>query len=174
MNRNLAGWLVPVLVLAVVLPVGSCRRSSAPGERSGRGARGAAPARTVEPTIATTSPEPAAVAPAERPVPRVAGEIYLRERIALPGDATVLVRAVRRDPGGPEVIASIKRAAPRHPPIPFELTCDPADVNGAAEIVLEAEIVRKGRIVFSTPAPVRVLEDGRPTVGVKLLLRRTG
>jgi uncharacterized lipoprotein YbaY len=173
MDRKLAVWVVVAMTSAAVLSAGACRPSDVSGKPSGRATRGAEPARTPEPTIATTSPERTPAVPTPAPVPRVTGEIYLRERVALPAGTLVRIRAVRLDPGGSRtVVASFERAAPKHPPIAFELVCDPDDVAGAAEIDLEAEILRGERAVFRTPAPVPVLIGGHPTLGVKLVLRR--
>jgi uncharacterized lipoprotein YbaY len=86
------------------------------------------------------------------------------------------VRVVGLGGGGATtgVVAAVQFQAPRHIPIPFEVVCDPAQIDEGASYGLEAEIVRGKAAVFTTASPVPVLAGGLPTTGVKLLLRRTG
>jgi putative lipoprotein len=162
-------WLVLAMLLAAAT---ACQRAGGPGGRavatpSAPGGGLAGPA-TVQPTSATPTPTP-------RPLTAVSGDIFYRERIALPPDATVQVRVVRlgRPGAGRTVVAEQSFAAPRRVPIPFELECDPQALEARAAYGLEATISRRGKVEFATVEPVPVLAGGLSTRGLKILVRRT-
>lgn len=113
--------------------------------------------------------------PTPRPLPVVSGDIFYRERIVLPPDATVRVRVIRLGSrGAPRpVIAELAFAAPRRVPIPFKLECDPQALEPGASYGLEASISRRGTVEFATVEPAPVLAGGLPTSGLKILVRRT-
>jgi putative lipoprotein len=153
----------------------ACGRPGGPGGRAGAGATPTAPASaiggpaTAQPTaVGTPTPTP-------RPLPVVSGDIFYRERIVLPPDATVQVRVIRLGSrGAPRpVIAELAFAAPRRVPIPFKLECDPQALEPGASYGLEASISRRGTVEFATVEPVPVLAGGLPTSGLKILVRRT-
>jgi len=109
------------------------------------------------------------------PLPVVSGDIFYRERIVLPPDATVQVRVVRLGSrgGSRPVVAELAFAAPRRLPIPFKLECDLQALEPGASYGLEASISRRGMVEFATVEPVPVLAGGLPTSGLKILVRRT-
>jgi putative lipoprotein len=104
----------------------------------------------------------------------VSGDIFYRERMVLPPDATVRLRVVRLGPkGAPRpVIAEQSFAAPRRVPIPFKLECDPQALVADAAHGLEVSISRRGKVEFATVEPAPVLAGGLPTTGLKILVRR--
>jgi putative lipoprotein len=165
-----AGRLWPVLVM-LLAAAAACQRAGGPG---GRGALGQTPT-----TATLLPPAPPAVVgsptPTPRPLPVVSGDIFYRERIVLPSDATVRVRVVRLGPrGAPRpVIAELAFPPPRRVPIPFSLSCDPDALEPGAEYGLEASIARRGKVALATVEPVPVLAGGRPSPGLKVLVRRT-
>ena len=162
-------WLVLAIVVAAAP---ACRRDSGSGGRTG--ATPAAPGAAGD-GAATAQLPAAAPTPTPRPLPAVSGDIFYRERIALPPDATVQVRVVSlgRPGAARTVVAEQSFAAPRRVPIPFKLECDPQALQPGAAYGLEATISRRGKVEFATVEPVPVLDGGRPTSGLKVLLRRT-
>ena len=160
-------------VAMLVAAAAACGRAGGPG--GGAGATPTAPASaiggpaTAPPTaVGTPTPTP-------RPLPVVSGDIFYRERIVLPPDATVRVRVIRLGPrGAPRpVIAELAFAAPRRVPIPFKLDCDPQALEPGATYGLEVSISRRGKVEFATVEPAPVLAGGLPTTGLKILVRRT-
>lgn len=169
MTGKRRNWLWPALVLLLVASA-ACQRA---------GGRGGA-ATTPTPTAARGFPptQPVVVGsptPTPRPLPVVSGDIFYRERIVLPSDATVRVRVVRLDQrGAPRpVIAELAFAPPRRVPIPFTVACDPGSLEPDAAYGVEVSISRRGKVEFATAEPVPVLADGRPSAGLKILVRRT-
>ena len=162
-------WLWLALVVLLVAAA-ACQRAG------GRGGAAATPTPTAAGGLAPA--QPAAVGsptPTPRPLPVVSGDIFYRERIVLPSDATVRVRVVRlgqRSAPRP-VIAELAFPAPRRVPIPFTLECDPSSLEPGAAYGLEVSISRRGKVEFATAEPVPVLAGGRPSPGLKVLVRRT-
>ena len=168
MTGNRGTWLWPALVLLVVASA-ACQRAG------GRGGAAATPSPTAAAALAPTQPVVGSPTPTPRPLPVVSGDIFYRERLVLPSDATVRVRVVRlgqRSASRP-VIAELAFPAPRRIPIPFTLECDPSSLEPGAAYGLEVSISRRGKVEFATAEPVPVLAGGRPSPGLKVLVRRT-
>ena len=162
-------WLWPALVLLLVAAA-ACQRAG------GRGGTAATPTPTAAAGLAPTQPVVVgSPTPTPRPLPVVSGDIFYRERIVRPSDATVRVRVVRLGQrGAPRpVIAELAFPAPRRVPIPFTLECDPSSLEPGAAHGLEVSISRRGKVEFATAEPVPVLAGGRPSPGLKVLVRRT-
>jgi len=152
--------------------------ATACGRAGGRAGAGATPTVPASAIGVPATAQPTAVGtptPTPRPLPVVSGDIFYRERIVLPPDATVRVRVIRLGPrGAPRpVIAELAFAAPRRVPIPFKLECDPQALEPGAAYGLEASISRRGTVEFATVEPAPVLAGGLPTSGLKILVRRT-
>jgi uncharacterized lipoprotein YbaY len=104
----------------------------------------------------------------------VRGTVAYRERMALPADATVDVWIT--DIGSGVVTMAILAettvtANGRQVPVPFELTLDPARVNGDRPYGIRAVIRAGGQTLFETREPTPVLTQGQPTT-VALMLTR--
>mgnify|MGYP001127695477 CR=1 FL=1 len=169
MTGNRRSWLWPALVLLLVAAA-ACQRAGS------RGGAAATPTRTVAAGLAPTQPVPVgSPTPTPRPLPVVSGDIFYRERIVLPPDATVRVRVVRLGQSGAPrpVLGELAFPAPRRAPIPFTLACDPSSLEPGAAYGLEVSISRRGKVEFATAEPVPVLAGGRPSPGLKILVRRT-
>ncbi|WP_405225911.1 YbaY family lipoprotein [Lentisalinibacter sediminis] len=80
------------------------------------------------------------------------GEVFYLERIALPPGAkvTVELQDVSRADAPAMVLASTRFAAEGVPPYPFELTYDPADIDGRMNYALRATITRGDELLFAT------------------------
>ncbi len=158
--------------LAMLALVSGCGRGEDPKEESSRLVASPAPVAQEAPA----GDEPPIVADAVEPVPQIhlSGEIFLRERITLPRDASLLVRLVELEAGGQVgvEVAMAEVSAVSKQPIPFELSVEKASVQSGVAYGLTAVISRRGARVFSTDGPVRVLEPGSQTTGLRLLLRR--
>ena len=134
-----------ILALLIVAP--GCRRS----ERETAG-----PARppTAPPAVAEPAPDdngdPAGEDVAEQPRRiRISGEAFLRERIALPGDASMVVRLVEVSAGGTigKEVAAVEAPSRRQQPIPFEIVIAEEDLRTGANYALTAEITRRGSLL---------------------------
>lgn len=104
----------------------------------------------------------------------VRGTVAYRERMALPADATVDVWIT--DIGSGVVTMAILgettvAANGRQVPLPFELTFDPARVNGDCPYGIRAVIRAGGQTLFESREPTPVLTQGQPTT-VALMLTR--
>jgi putative lipoprotein len=107
--------------------------------------------------------------PAEAGV--VSGEVFYRERIALPADAVVevtLLDVTRTDRPG-ELIASLQIKPRRQVPIPFEIHVADPEIDPRRSYAVRATIVADGRLLFITAELPRVLTQGNPNT-VRILL----
>lgn len=95
----------------------------------------------------------------------ITGEVFYRERIALPGNATLHVGLVALPGGHPVVGAGASLPARGQVPIGFTLNIR---TSVAGPVGLVAEIKSAGRTLFRTPAPVPV-DLARPAP-VRLML----
>lgn len=101
----------------------------------------------------------------------VSGEVFYRERIALPADAVVevtLLDVTRTDRPG-ELIASLQIKPRRQVPIPFEIHVADPEIDPRRSYAVKATIVADGRLLFITAELPRVLTQGNPsTVRIQL------
>ncbi len=82
----------------------------------------------------------------------ISGQVIYLERIALPpgAEVTVELQDVSRADAPAVVISSTRFAAEGAPPYPFELTYDPADIDGRMSYALRATIKRGDELLFTT------------------------
>ena len=106
----------------------------------------------------------------------LSGTVLYRERIALPADATIVVRLedVSRADAPADVVASQTIAADgRQVPIPFELDFAPERIEPNRRYALRAEIrAAGGELLFTTMTNRAVLEPGAANEGIEILVQR--
>ncbi len=164
--------VIVAAILALLIVAPGCRR----GERK---APGPAQPLAEAPAAAEPTPDdngdPTGQDVAEEPGRiLISGEAFLRERIALPGDASLVVRLVEVGTGGKvgREVAAVQAPPRRQPPISFEIVVNEEDLRTGANYALTAEITRRGVVAFKTDAPVPVVPQGLRTTDLRLLLRR--
>jgi uncharacterized lipoprotein YbaY len=160
-----------VIGVLILVAVTGCRRDGSPTTPDAD--------QPTAPAVATPGPVGTDVAPmpTERTEPatiRISGEVFLRERIALPGDARLEVRllAFDSDVATGREIAAVRLPTRRRPPIPFEMIVAEEDVAAGVSHAVTATISRRGAVAFTIDSPLPVLEPDAPTTGLRLLLRR--
>lgn len=120
----------------------------------------------VRPLSASTS------SPSQNKTSKLRGTATYRERMALPANAEF--EAVLEDVSTPNapaaVIGRTRIEHPGNPPIPFEITYDPARINPSHGYAVQAQIVADGNSFFSSDR-YPVLGKGQ-TNQLTLLLRR--
>jgi putative lipoprotein len=101
----------------------------------------------------------------------VRGEVFYRERIALPTDAVLevtLLDVTRADRPG-ELITALQIRPRRQVPIPFEIHFADPEIDPRRSYAIRASIVAEGRLLFITADLPRVLTQGNPsTVRIQL------
>jgi putative lipoprotein len=108
--------------------------------------------------------------------PRIAGTVTYRERIALPPNATVLVRLddVSQPEASPRRVAETTVAtAGRQVPIAFELPYRAEDIVPSRRYVVRARILAGDKTLFSTKTPYPVITRGAPTK-LEILVQQAG
>ena len=164
--------VVVAAILALLIVAPGCRRSE-------RAAAGPDQPLAGTPAVAEPTPDdigdPVGEDVAEQPGRiLISGEAFLRERIALPGDASMVVRLVEVGAGGKigREVAAVQAPPRRQQPISFEIVVAEEDLRTGASYALTAEITRRGVVAFATDAPVPVVPQGLRTTDLRLLLRR--
>jgi len=106
---------------------------------------------------------------------QVHGTATYRERLALPLEAVfeATLEDVSQADAPAAVIGQARIARPGNPPIRFEITYDPAQINASHRYVVLARILVDGKLFFSTDQSYPVLTGGQSNE-VSLLLRRAG
>jgi putative lipoprotein len=112
---------------------------------------------------------PCAVLPAASGV--LTGEVFYRERVALPRNAVLEVSLVDvTRPGGlGDLVASVQIRPKRGVPIPFEIRYGDGDVEPRRSYAVRANIVADGRLLFVSARSNLVLTQGHPT-SVRILM----
>jgi uncharacterized lipoprotein YbaY len=108
---------------------------------------------------------------------QVTGEVFYRERIALPPGArvTVQLQDVSRA-GAPAVVLAeqIVDPAGRAPPYAFALPYDPARIIATGSYVVRAQIRVEDRLLFTSTSSYPVITRGAPTSGLQVLVQQVG
>lgn len=101
----------------------------------------------------------------------LSGEVFYRERVALPPNAVLEVSLVDvTRPGGlGDLVASVQMRANRQVPIAFEIRYGDGDVDLRRSYAVRANIVADGRLLFVNARPQYVLTQGHPN-SVRILM----
>jgi putative lipoprotein len=99
------------------------------------------------------------------------GEVFYRERVALPPSAVLEVSLVDvTRPGGlGDLVASVQIRPKREVPIPFEVRYGDGDVEPRRSYAVRANIVADGRLLFVSARSNLVLTQGHPA-SVRILM----
>jgi|APTNR8051073442_1049403.scaffolds.fasta_scaffold73247_1 putative lipoprotein len=92
------------------------------------------------------------------------GSIAYRQRVALPKDATVMVRLIDLSRGAAAGVVVAERSFPAQGQVPirFRLPYDPSRVSSQNAYGIEARILVDGALWFVSDQPVAVLTRGAP------------
>jgi putative lipoprotein len=101
----------------------------------------------------------------------LSGDVFYRERVALPPNAVLEISLVDvTRPGGlGELVASMQVRTNRQVPIPFEIRYGDDDVDPRRSYAVRANILADGRLLFVNARPQRVLTLGHPN-SVRILM----
>jgi putative lipoprotein len=101
----------------------------------------------------------------------LSGDVFYRERVALPPNAVLEISLVDvTRPGGlGELVASTQVRPNRQVPIPFEIRYGDDDVDPRRSYAVRANILADGRLLFVNARPQRVLTLGHPS-SVRILM----
>jgi putative lipoprotein len=112
---------------------------------------------------------PCAIFPAAAGV--LTGEVFYRERVALPPSAVLEVSLVDvTRPGGlGDLVASVQIRPKREVPIPFEVRFGDGEVEPRRSYAVRANIVADGRLLFVSTRSNLVLTNGHPA-SVRILM----
>jgi putative lipoprotein len=101
----------------------------------------------------------------------LSGEVFYRERVALPPNAVLEVSLVDvTRPGGlGELVASVQIKPSRQVPIPFEIRYGDGDVEPPRSYAVRANILADGRLLYVSARSQRVLTHGHPK-SVRILM----
>jgi putative lipoprotein len=101
----------------------------------------------------------------------LSGEVFYRERVALPPNAVLEISLVDvTRPGGlGELVASMQVRPNRQVPIPFEIRYGNDDVDPRRSYAVRANILADGRLLFVNARSQRVLTHGHPN-SVRILM----
>ena len=127
----------------------------------------------------TSNPPPQDIRtmPAEIPPPppgnTVRGSATYRERMAMPADAVfeATLEDVSRADAPAEVVSRTRIASPGNPPIPFEISYDPARIVEGRRYVVRARVLVNEQPIFTTDQSYAVT-PGAGTRPLELLLKR--
>ena len=103
----------------------------------------------------------------------VSGIIAKLDRSALPPNAVVeveLVDASRADAPATVLVAQSLPTDGAQTPLPFELGYDPATIDPAALILVQARILVDGQLQYITQTATPVITRGAPTSGVEVIV----
>lgn len=106
----------------------------------------------------------------------IRGEVWYRQRIALPPSAVVTVQLldVSRADAKATVLASQTLGADHPAPLAFELHYDPARIDGRMSYALQARIEDGNRLRFINTERVAVLTRGAPQSDLKIRVDAVG
>lgn len=101
----------------------------------------------------------------------LSGEVFYRERVALPPSAVLEVSLVdvTRPDGLGDLVASVQIRPSRQVPIPFEIRYGDGDVEPRRTYAVRANILADGRLLFVSARSQRVLTLGHPN-SVRILM----
>lgn len=101
----------------------------------------------------------------------LSGEVFYRERVALPPNAVLEISLVDvTRPGGlGELVASMQVRPNRQVPIPFEIRYGDGEVDPRRSYAVRANILAEERLLFVNARPQRVLTQGYPN-SVRILM----
>lgn len=101
----------------------------------------------------------------------LSGEVFYRERVALPPNAVLEVSLldVTRPGGLGELVASVQIRPNRQVPIPFEIRFGDSDIEPRRSYAVRANILAGGRLLFVSARSHRVLTHGHPQ-SVRILM----
>lgn len=101
----------------------------------------------------------------------LSGEVFYRERVALPPNAVLEVSLVDvTRPGGlGELVASVQIKPDRQVPISFEIRYGDGDVEQRRSYAVRANILADGRLLYVSARSQRVLTHGHPN-SVRILM----
>lgn len=95
--------------------------------------------------------------------PMISGTIASLQPMTLPSNAAIEVK-VQDVTGGAKTIAeTVFASAGQQPPIPFQLSYNPGDINPAHTYQVLANINVDGKPMFITPTPLWVITKGAPS-----------
>lgn len=117
---------------------------------------------------AQTQPAPNA------PVRVVVGSVDLRERVALPADAVLVVQlqdTSRADAAAPVVSQQSVRLEGLQPPYKFNLPVEPSRLNPAAQYTVSARITQGNQLMFINDTAYPVLTGGAGAKADLVLVR---
>ncbi|MBN1145882.1 MAG: YbaY family lipoprotein [Anaerolineales bacterium] len=103
----------------------------------------------------------------------VSGSVTYREQFTMPADAVVFVQLVDATAADApvQVIDDQTIANPGQIPVPFNLIYDPQAIDEARTYVVKARIADgAGKLLFETRAEYPVLTQGRPNMGVEVVV----
>lgn len=105
------------------------------------------------------------------------GTVFYRERMALPPNATVVVRLLdisRADAPAEKIAETVVETNGRQVPIPFELSYDPSRIDPRMSYALEAVIEIDGQRMFRNDTVHPVLTRDQPVDDVEVMVVRVG
>jgi putative lipoprotein len=102
----------------------------------------------------------------------LSGQVFYRERIALPPEALLEVRLVDASPGhAPTRSLAVTQVKTRHQmPIPYRLLFDDARIQRGHTYALQARITVRGKLLFMATTRHAVLNDGPDETDIKVEL----
>lgn len=106
----------------------------------------------------------------------IRGEVWYRQRIALPPSAVLTVQLldVSRADAPATLLASQTLSAERQVPLAFELHYDPAQIDGRMSYALQARIEDGNQLRFINTERVAVLTRGAPQSDLKIRVDAVG
>jgi len=110
------------------------------------------------PCVWAQSPAPSATAQ-----PMVTGTIASVQPMTLPPNAAIEVKVQDVTGAGKTIAETVFAAAGQQPPISFQLTYNPADINPAHTYQVLANINLNGKLIFVTGTPLWVITKGAPS-----------
>lgn len=163
----------PVLLAVCLLSLLGCQPDGKPPATPS-----AVPAAPAAASSATETQAPAAK-PAEALATLsgvIRGEVWYRQRIALPPSAVVTVQLVEvsRADAPATLLASQTLGAEHQPPLAFELHYDPARIDERLSYALQARIEDGNQLRFINTERVAVLTRGAPQSDLKIRVDAVG
>lgn len=108
----------------------------------------------------TPAPEAATAAVQQ---PNVSGNVWIRQKVALPPDAVLTVTlsdASLADAPSKVLSQKVTRTEGKQAPFTFALPYNPADIQPKARILLSAAITLNGKLIFITDTVHEVINQG--------------
>lgn len=108
-----------------------------------------------------------------RRLPLITGSVTYRERIALPNNASVVVRLIDYSRATPvEIARTTVKTAGRQVPVPFSLTYNPEPVTSEGLYGINADIVIDGSVRYTSPEPQYAITRGYPIRDIEIIVRQ--